>query len=199
MPEISLAETVPLRPFHIDLRDKDGIKTLFYTLDVHMFGWNLPMLFKKYCMDVDPSLPAEHHYRKTLKLVAILIGGENNALIVDPEAIFSEDELREDMVVSFIFNFVSRLKRALCDPNSNLRFPAVVHGTTSYARRLHGAMTSVVYAEMKFAYPAVPAITAFMLILLGNMYPLTLCTMDTIDIVKSMATQINLSVSLDML
>jgi hypothetical protein len=53
MSEISLKQTVPLQPFRIPIRDKEQIKALLYQLEVRMFGWNLPILFHKYCIGVD--------------------------------------------------------------------------------------------------------------------------------------------------
>jgi hypothetical protein len=117
MPEISLAKTAPLRPFKINIRDKELIKALFYKLDIRMFGWNLPALFDKYCLNVDPLLPEEYHYRAALNLVAILVCGDNAALIDDPSARFHEEDINSQLFISFISSFVDELKKIVCNAN----------------------------------------------------------------------------------
>jgi hypothetical protein len=184
MPEISLAKNAPLRPFKIDVRNKRLITFLFNKLEIRMFGWNLPELFEKHCMAIDPSLLVGYHYREMLRLVEILVGGNNEALIDDPSARFDESHLDGKLFAQFVSSFVDELQKIVCE--SGNRTICLPPNSKAYMQWLHGAMTSAVYSKMNFQSPAIPAITALLLILLANLHVLSFCKKSTSDIVESL-------------
>jgi hypothetical protein len=188
MPQISLAQAAPLRPFKIDVRDKDAIKALFYKLEIRMFGWNLSALFDRYCLNVSAALPTDYHQKALLRLVVILISGDGLALLDDPSALFHEDKIDVQLVSDFISSFVDELKNKVCEPN-NFR---VRINSRSYRLALFGEMTSILYSKFNMRSPAIPAITGFMLILLANLYALALCATPTADIVRGLMAKANL-------
>jgi hypothetical protein len=191
MPETSLIKIPSLRLFQIDVRDKELVKSLFFKLEVRMLGWNLPALFEKYCVSVDPSLSTECHYRLLLRLSAILISGDNETLIDDPSATFSESDIDLQLVQTFMSQFVGELKQIVCVASKPVEPFAV--GPNSSRQKLHGDMTGAVYAKMGFRSPAVSAITAIILILLADMYALTLCKTPIKTIAESLTSRIRFS------
>jgi hypothetical protein len=159
-----------------------------------MFGWNLPILFHKYCIGVDKVLPEEHHRAELIKLIAILISGDNNKLIDDPSSMY-DDKIEVHVFVRFLLTFVCELQDLLCDgPNlARTEFAAKpVFGTRAYAQELHGYMTGIVYSKMAYRNPAIPGIVIFLLLVLANTYATSLCKKPTTDIVKGLVYQIGL-------
>jgi hypothetical protein len=55
----------------------------------------------------------------------------------------------------------------------------------SYLQAVFGDMTSVVYSKVQSRNPAIPVITALVLILLANFYSLSFCKTPTTDIISS--------------
>ena len=191
MPEISLAKTAPLRPFQVDVRDKARVRALLHKLDVRIIGWNIPDLYKRHYIDLDPSLSKEYHYRELLKLIAILISGDNALLVDNPSAQFCENTIDEQLFVTFVCKFVQELKGIVCDlADPTVRF---VPDALSYVQGLYGAMNSAVYSKMNVINPATPVITSFILILLANLYVVSFCKTPTDVIVKSFANRVSFS------
>jgi len=192
MRKVLIHRTSPLRPFQVDLRDKERVRALLYKLNVNLVGWNLAYLLAKYHADVDASLSLERHCQNLIKLTAILISGDNNRLINDPSAFFSEKIANVDLFTSFVSQFIEELKKILClDQKSP--YLSSSFGSRSYAQELHGAMTSVIYAQMHFANPAVSAIAAFLLIILANSYPLNFCEVSTTEIASNLSDRLRVS------
>ena len=57
MKKVSLTKMSPLRPFQIDVRDKQRVREILFKLEIDTIGWNLPALLEKYCFAVDQSIP----------------------------------------------------------------------------------------------------------------------------------------------
>jgi hypothetical protein len=193
MSEISLKETAPLEPFRIPIRHKEQIKALLYKLEVPMLGWNLPILFHKYCIGVDEVLSEEHHRMKLIKLTGILISGDNAELINNPFAVY-DDEIDVDRLFAFLLNFINELQNILCDTLdvSKEIGSKPVFGTRTHARELHCYMTSIVYSKIVYRNPAIPGIVAFLLLVLANIYRTSLCKTPTGDIVMTLVSRIGL-------
>jgi hypothetical protein len=189
MSEILLKKIVPLHPFRIPIRDKERIKALLYKLEVQMFGWNLPHLFHIHLLGIDKSLPEEYHRTEMIRLIAVLLSGDNEELIDDPSAVFDEEKTDAQFFSDFQMHFVTELKSLLCD-NSDVTFKAF--GTRTYAQEIHSRMMSIIYSKIGYRNPAIPGITAFTLLVLANLYPKSFCTTPTPDIIKSLAHRIDL-------
>jgi hypothetical protein len=182
MPEISLANAAPLRSFKIDIRDKAAIKALFYKLDIRAFGWNLPTLLEKYCLSIDPLLPEEYHYRSTLKLVAVLISVDEDALLDNPSATFPEENVDTGRFVGFLSTFVDELKASVCDSSRKV---SMSPNSKAYLQTVYGHMTNVVHSKIQSHNPAIPTVTALLLVLLANSYSLSFCKTSSADIIGS--------------
>jgi hypothetical protein len=108
-----------------------------------VIGWNLPTLFDQYCLNIDPSLPDEYHYRSALKLAAILISGDEE--IDDPSACFQEENVKTEQFMRFVTTFVDEIKENVCY-NGNLG-AHMTPNSKSYLQAVFGDMTSVVYSR----------------------------------------------------
>jgi hypothetical protein len=82
-----------------------------------------------------------------------------------------------------VTTFVDELKENVCY-NGNLG-AHMTPNSKSYLQAVFGDMTSVVYSKVQSRNPAIPVITALVLILLANVYLLSFCKPPTTDIISS--------------
>jgi hypothetical protein len=190
MANFNIVQRIPLRPFRIDIRDKTRIRALLKKLDVDVLGWNAAELLARYHYQLDRRLPEEYHARQLLKLVAILVSGNNEELINNPDARLDDTSLDDKTFKTFTIDFLDGLKTISCGPSE--LGEELVDPQRSYIEGLYGAMTSFVYSKMNYRSPFVGLITMFMIILLSYYYPTSFCNSDSRNITESMMAKLKL-------
>jgi hypothetical protein len=191
MSEIFLSNVAPLQPFRINIRNKEGLKSILYKLEVTMYGWNLPILLDKYCMKIDQSFSEEYHRGELIRLIAILLSADNTKLIDDPTAVFCENKISGSFFRLFLSQFIDELKIPFCD--DSYVGPKPVFGTGPYAQQIHAYMTSIIYSKMRYRNPAIPGIAAFILLVLANTYATSFCRTPTTTIVENLVGRLGLA------
>jgi hypothetical protein len=116
MAKPAIVKRIPLRPFRIDIRDKARVRALLTKLEVDVFGWNVAELLAKYHYQLDRKLSEEYHSERLLRLVAILVAGDNDDLINNPDAILDDTMIHERMFEAFTLQFLCGLKEIVCEP-----------------------------------------------------------------------------------
>ena len=191
MKKVSLTKMSPLRPFQIDVRDKQRVREILFKLEIDTIGWNLPALLEKYCFAVDQSYSEEYHQTKMLTLVAILLSGPDQDILDEPAAVFHENKLDPALFAEFCLKFVAELKDIICGPT--LKLTSLLPDAWSFRRALHGEMTSFIYAKLGLRNHAISVISISMLILLANYYSLSFCETSGSEIVGSLRARLLLS------
>ena len=166
--------------FSVGARNKSATLGLLSDLDITLVGWNLSQLFDKYVMQIDLTLAEKLHQEKMLLLAALLICGDNEALIDDPRAKFPTSIDDDLLVRSYFLHFIERLLDTLRNKLDNFRWgPTNIKG---FGQELYCRLSSSIYSETKYRNPGTGAIIVFLLIVIADNFGDNICTTSAQDI-----------------
>jgi hypothetical protein len=160
-----------LRPFRVDLRDKATVKDLLYKLDIKLFGWNLLELCEEHFFAIPQSASLETHRNGLCVLISILVSADGERLLNHSDAIFDSNGISKKRFLEFVTKFAERLKDSLIDGSAQLR---TEQGVLVYPRGIFDIMEGYLYKDILPRNPAIPVVTLFMIILLTDLYSLSI-------------------------
>jgi hypothetical protein len=167
MDSIASINIAALRRFHLDIRDKAAVKDLLYRLDVRPIGWNVSQLCDVYIFLLGKSVSKERYIAGLAVLVATFVSAEGEKFLEDKSAKFDPWFIDKSRFVTFVERFVEELKLVLArdseSQNTRQRISARPRG-------IFDIMEERLYAELLPRNPTIPVITAFMLMLIANLF-----------------------------
>ena len=169
---ISLSAS-PLRPFRVDIRDKAAVRGLLYLLGVRLIGWNVAPLCDAYFFTLAKRASRETHRAGLVILVAIFVSEAGDRFLEDASATFDPRSIDRDKFFTFVEKFVEAMKLVLARDSGprNIKQPIAMP-----SRRLFRTMDGYLYRQGLPRNPTIPVVTAFMLILLADLFLTTIQT-----------------------
>ena len=187
MESIVSSSVTALRKFRVDIRDKAAVRDLLYRLGVRPIGWNVAQLCDVYFFSLDKSISPERHRAGLAILVAAFVSAEGEIFLEDASAKFNPRHIDKNRFITFVERFVEELNLLLVRDFSP---DNIGRHISTYPRGIFGIMEGYLYAEALPRNPTIPVVTAFMLILIADLFLLSIQEESSAAIAESLWSRI---------